>query len=256
MRETMTSPERWLEPQNLSGQRQALLEQLAAAFENSSRDVAERLDQFPKYVPITAVGRFLARYEMFRLIQDVPGCILEAGVLAGAGLFSFVHFSFLLEPHNSYRKLLGFDTFSGFPDLAEIDKRGTSAHMQVGGYADDSLSELRFFAQIHQSARFLQQREQIELVKGDITQTVPEYLISHPELVIALLYLDVDLYEPTKTCLTHLLPRIPKGGIVVFDQLSLSEYPGETAALVETVGIKNLRLRKLPFSKASFAVIE
>lgn len=248
--------ERWLEPANASNTRESLLSRLAEAFEESPRGVADKLDQFSKYVPITAVGRFLARYEMFKLVLEVPGSIIEAGVLSGAGLFSFVHFSFLLEPHNSYRRIVGFDTFAGFPQLAEVDRRGTSAHMRIGGYADDSLSEMRHLAGIHQDARFLRQRDQVELVSGDITETVPAYLESHPEIVVALLYLDADLYDPTKACLTHLLPRMPKGGVIVFDELGLAEYPGETAAAAEIVGLGQMRLRKLPFSKASYAVIE
>lgn len=109
---------------------------------------------------------------------------------------------------------------------------------------------------IHQDARFLKQREQVELVKGDIAVTLPAYIADHPELVVALLYLDADLYAPTKACLEQLVPRMPKGALIVFDELGLAEYPGETMALMDTLGIRNLRLQKLWFSKASYAVIE
>jgi hypothetical protein len=250
------SPERWLEPTPNAAGRQDYLTKLAERFAASDRLLADKLDQFPKYVPSTAVGRFLGRFELYKKIQDIPGAIIEAGVLSGSGLFSFVHFAFLLEPHNFYRRIVGFDTFEGFPALSDVDREGTSAHMHVGSYADDSLGELNELARVHEGFRLLPARPQIELVKGDIVETVPAYVASHQELVVSLLYLDCDLLEPTKTCLDHFLPRMPRGAVVVFDELGLPDYPGETAAITASVGIGRLRLQRLPYLKLSFAVLE
>src|SRR5579859_2083562 len=205
------TPERWLEPRPNASGRQTYLTRLAERFAASDRLLADRLDQFPKYVPSTAVARFLGRFEMYKKIQNIPGAIVEAGVLSGAGLFSFVHFAFLMEPHNFYRQIIGFDTFEGFPALSDIDRQGTSAHMQVGSYADNSLAELTELASIHEGFRLLPARPQIELVKGDIVETVPNYVAQHPELIVSLLYLDCDLLEPTRACLDNFLPRMPRG---------------------------------------------
>jgi hypothetical protein len=246
----------WIEQADDTPKRRGYLERLAAAFEASPRGTAEKLDSFPKYVPLTAVARLMGRYELYKLAEGVPGAIVEAGVLHGAGLMSFAHFAFLLEPHNPYRRIIGFDTFEGFPSLTAIDAKGQSRNLKPGAYRDDSLDELIALAQIHEDFRFLKSRPQIELVKGDICQTVPAYIQEHPELVVALLYLDADLQAPTRTCLKHLVPRMPKGGVVVFDELAMREFPGETAAVVETLGLRSLRLRRLPFLKACYAVLE
>ena len=246
----------WTEQNDKSAGRKSYFESLEAFFAQSPRPLIERLQDFAKYVPATAIARFLARYELFKLIQDIPGAIVEAGVLGGGGLMSLAHCSFLLEPHHQHRKLIGFDTFAGFPHIADVDRRGSSQFMQVGAYEDDSLEELTSCARIHESFRMLDRREQIELVRGDIVKTVPGYLDAHPELVVALLYLDCDLYEPTKTCLEHLVPRMPRGAVIAFDELNLREYPGETAALADTLGIGALRLRRFAFLKVSYAVIE
>ena len=70
-------------------------------------------------------------------------------------------------------------------------------------------------------------------------------------------YLDVDLYDPTKIALELLVERIPKGGIIVFDELNHEDYPGETSAVHEVLNIKNLKLERMPFSSmAAFAVID
>lgn len=94
------------------------------------------------------------------------------------------------------------------------------------------------------------------MIKGDICRTVPAFLTDNPEFLVSLLYLDCDGYAPTKTCLGLLLPRMSKGAVVVFDKLALREFPGETIALMETISLRKLPLRRLPFIKASHAVIE
>ena len=72
-----------------------------------------------------------------------------------------------------------------------------------------------------------------------------------------MLYLDVDLYEPTKVMLEAFLPKMPRGALIVFDELNAKMFPGETVAVDEVIGIKNLKIQRFPFdSYVSYAVIE
>ena len=90
-----------------------------------------------------------------------------------------------------------------------------------------------------------------------MAETLPQYLEENPHLVVSLLHLDMDLYEPTKIMLQHLLPRIPKGGIIAFDELNQDAWQGETIAVMEEIGIPNLRLKRCSFGTTlSYAVIE
>ena len=66
--------------------------------------------------------------------------------------------------------------------------------------------------------------------------------------MVALLYMDLDLYQPTLDTLKLVWERIPKGGIIVFDELNHEDYPGETMAAMEAIGIGNLRLKRLDIS--------
>ena len=45
---------------------------------------------------------------------------------------------------------------------------------------------------------------------------------------MSLLFIDCDLYEPTRAALRAFLPRMPKGAIVAFDELDNPIWPGET----------------------------
>ena len=96
----------------------------------------------------------------------------------------------------------------------------------------------------------------IHLVKGDICSTLPSYLEKNPSSIISLLHLDLDLYAPTKVVLENALERMPKGAIVVFDELNHSDYPGETMAVMEVLGISNLKLKRLnEATTAAYATI-
>jgi hypothetical protein len=72
-----------------------------------------------------------------------------------------------------------------------------------------------------------------------------------------MLYLDFDVYEPTKVALETFLPRMPKGAILAFDELNQAAWPGETLAVLETVGLRNLRIQRFPYASGlSYAVLE
>jgi len=95
-------------------------------FKNSIGSNVEKLSNFPKYVPRQKLSYFLAKYEIFKKILNIQGSIIECGVLFGGGLMTFAQLSSIFEPVNHQRKIIGFDTFAGFPKLSKIDNRGTS----------------------------------------------------------------------------------------------------------------------------------
>lgn len=75
--------------------------------------------------------------------------------------------------------------------------------------------------------------------------------------MVALLFLDFDLYEPTKLALETFLPRMPRGAVLAFDELDDAAWPGETLAVLDTIGIRNLRVERFPYmSQLSYAVLE
>jgi len=247
--------ELFLDKKDKTEKRLSYYDELEKYFIEDPKSTINKLLYFPKYVPNNAVARFLARYEIFKLCVEIPGSVIECGVLGGAGVMTFAQISAILEPYNQTRKIIGFDTFEGFPGLSEHDQQGTSDYMQVSGYAENSFDSLKKCSAIHNEFRLLKRDEQVELIKGDIGVTAAQYVKEKPHLVVSLLYLDCDLYEPTKAALEVFLPRMPKGAIVAFDELNYEEYPGETIALAEVVGISNLHIRRLPYTKISYAIL-
>jgi hypothetical protein len=234
---------------------------LAAYWDESPGSANVKLENFAKYTTRESLTKFLTRQEVFLKQLTVNGSIVEMGVARGASLLTWYHLSSIYEPTNYLREIIGFDTFSGFPEISERDQLGSdvSEHTKAGGFAveggmDDDILRA---AGIHDATRFLGHIPKLKLVKGDLTKTLPQYLADNPHLVVSLLHLDVDLYEPTKLTLELLLPRMPKGAVIMFDELNMRQFPGETLAAMDAVGIPKLRLQRFPYATCmSYAVIE
>jgi hypothetical protein len=230
-------------------------------FNSSAGSATEKLENFAKYVPRQNLARFLARYELFKLIVDIQGSIVECGVLFGGGLLSFAKLSAILEPYNFQRRIIGFDTFSGFPEIAPEDVLGVpdrrSAHLKKHGFAaahayEDILRAIEIF----DMTRLLNHFPKVSVVKGDFNETSSQYIRDYPHLIVSLLYLDFDIYVPTRKAIEVFLPRMPKGGVVVFDELNEEAFPGETVAVMESLSLNNWRIRRFPFEpRISYAIV-
>ena len=229
--------------------REQYLKNLLSGIERSQNKKEFLLDNFAPFVPSNAMIRTLARYELFKLIMDIPGSVVECGVFAGHGMFSLLHAHYALEPSNVYRKFVGFDTFQGFPDIhAEFD--GTE--LKPNQYKFDDLELLEFLNSTHRNFWPEHQQAKLKFVQGNANETIPKYIAENPSFVCALLYLDVDLYDPTLTALKNIVPKMQSGAIIAFDELGFEEFPGETKAFFDWAAGEKFKLKKLPYSKITY----
>jgi hypothetical protein len=217
----------------------------------------DKLRHFTKFVPRQALAKFLAKHALFHHVLGVHGHIIECGVFLGDGLMTWAQLSAIYEPVNHIRRIVGFDTFTGFPELTEKDRGDNQDHAVPGGLATHAYDDLMECLELYDLNRPLGHIPRVELVVGDAMQTIPEYVRKNPHVVVAMLYLDFDLYEPTKLALETFLPRMPKGAVLAFDELGQAQWPGETVAVMETIGLRNLKIRRFPFTpQLSYAVLE
>ena len=231
-------------------------ERYAQLFEESPDATCDKLAHVAKYMRSQDLTRLLARYEIFKRVLHVKGSIVECGVYRGSGLMAWANFSTVLEPLNLTRRIYGFDSFGGFPAVGPRDRGGTHV-ARPGDLRADCLDELRELIRAYDLNRPLGHVPKVELIAGDAVATIPEMIARKPHLVVSLLFLDFDLYEPTKVALEHFVPRMPRGSILAFDELDNPAWPGETMAVLETLGLRKLRLERLDFDPyIGFAVIE
>lgn len=203
------------------------------------------------------LSRILFMKELYCLSIGIQGQVFDFGTRWGQNMALFIAFRGMYEPFNRHRRIIGFDTFEGFPSVSSQD--GKSQMIGVGNipvvknyqeYLENLLTTL-------EKNNSLPHLKNFDLMAGDATKTIKEYFVDHPYALVSHAYFDFDLYEPTKVCLETILDHASLGAVIGFDELNDSDSPGETIALLETLGIRKLKIQKYPWvSRVSFVVLE
>lgn len=202
-----------------------------------------------------ALSRLLFMNELYQQILPVHGSILEFGVRWGQNLALWSECRAMYEPYNHNRKIVGFDTFEGFPSVHEKDM----GYAETGDYAvvskyEDYLTQILDY---HEQENPIPHLKKYQLVKGDASVQLKKYLEENPETIISLAYFDFDIYEPTKVCLELIKGHLTRGSVIGFDQLNRHDFPGETLAVKEVLGLDKISLRRSQYSRVnSFIVID
>lgn len=186
---------------------------------------------------------WFSRIELARMALEVPGHWIECGVRDGAGLLLLHHIASVYEPTNIKRRIVGFDSFSGFPAVSE-GKDGAARAGDLKPRLPESL--LRAKARDLDENRLIDKNPLVELIAGDALETIPEFVSQNPHIGISMLILDFDIYQPTLVALQNFVPLMSKGAILVFDELYDEKWPGETAAFREFMDSRDYSIRKLP----------
>lgn len=166
--------------------------------------------------------KLLARADLVRQIASVPGDIVDAGTFKGISTIQMAHFLKIYQPHGN-AKVISFDTFKAqFPRIRDDELENVSGHVKL--FKEEA------FSQIRAALRELDLENRVELVKGDIAETLAAYLDKRPGFRINLLNCDLDVYDATTSLLKLAWPRITIGGIVVFDQYAVDGWGESDAA--------------------------
>ncbi|HAQ71225.1 MAG TPA: crotonobetainyl-CoA--carnitine CoA-transferase [Flavobacteriales bacterium] len=182
---------------------------------------------------------------------------MEFGVRWGQNLVTFNNLRGLHEPFNHSRKIIGFDTFSGFPMVVEKDGSHESVHSGSFSVTENYEQYLQDLLDFHESECPLSHIKKNKIIKGDASIELKNYLADHPETIIAFAWFDFDIYEPTKKCLELIKPFVTKGTVIGFDELNDPGFPGETVALEEVFGLNNVRIQRNRFSgMQSYVIVE
>jgi hypothetical protein len=189
---------------------------------------------------VNRMAKIMAHYDLFKQTIDLPGDIVECGVFKGASFVRFAAFRELLCNPAS-KKLIGFDAFGEFPSTNfELDQKPKEI------FVNDSGSEGISIDQLYKILDHKKVNKNVELIKGDVNFTIPEYIKNNPHLRISFLNIDVDVYEATKTCIEKLFDMVVKGGVIVFDDYA-SIFPGANKAIEDFLKDKNYFPKRFPY---------
>ena len=181
------------------------------------------------YTRSSVLAKMLYVNELYQQIVRVPGVVMEFGVWWGTNLALFESLRAIYEPYNHTRKVIGFDTFTGYPGVGAKDGCSDLARSGAYGTAQDYDSYLTEVLDYHQQENVMGHVKKYEIVKGED------------------ILLDMQLYEPTKRCLEAIRPYLTRGSVVALDELNCDEFPGETLALKEAWGLDRYRLTRSQF---------
>ena len=233
-------------------------EALAEHMERYNINPSDAVKHFPVLIRRQMLKRFLAHTELFKNTLNVPGDIVELGVFRGLGLMTWAN---LLEAWcigDRTKIVFGFENWEGFTEFSPEDgSEEEHAHKVIGGFNPSIYAqELRDAIAIFDQDRFIPQKARIKLIDGNIEKTVPQFVEDNPGVRLSLVHFDCDIYAPTKAALDALWPITSRGGILLFDEYGIHDWPGETKAVDEFLADKpELRLQTFDWTNAPAAYL-
>ena len=175
------------------------------------------------YTPQKASGKLIAHYELFKKVKNLNGAIVKCGVTAEDGFNHFAMFKEITN-RNQHQNMIAFQKSQPF-FVEEVSENGEITMMvkTPNHEAHTHLLQKTLIDKGHLNY--------IDFVPGNVSDSIPDYLMEYPELKIALLHIDLDDYEGTLNALTFLYPRIVQGGILIMD--NFYKNTGERKAVNE-----------------------
>ena len=240
------------------------LEQIMQVREYS---LEEMMRNWSAYVMRRDLIRFIAHYELFKMVADLPGNVIEFGTYRGASFFTWGNLIETFSPFDRHRKVFGFDSFAGLQNFKPED--GADAHgnvtpdevaMRYPGAFRATAFEVEALCKMHNADSMIVGPERTTVVVGDIAETLPKFIKDNPGLRVSLAHFDVDLYEPTKLGLNELWPKLVPGGVMAFDEYAFLQWPGESQAVDEFLAslpaAERPIIKKLPFAQAPAYIVK
>jgi hypothetical protein len=196
----------------------------------SAEDV---IKSFPVYVGYVSLARYLAFYELYKKVLDLPGHIAEIGTFHGASLVFFGKLIRLFEPHN-YTQAHGFDWFQGMKPTADDN------HSGAGNWVGD-------YERLQQLVARQQLEDCVVIHKMDVTKDLSAFLDDHRYMRFKLAFIDCGVRDVITKSLECLWPRLVKGGILVMDHYNTAVSPLESELVEQCIGDRPIQ--KISFSR-------
>lgn len=212
---------------------------LAQLFRAAPMGMDDLLFNLGLYARSGLLVKFLLLADIYRRCMHIPGVLVEFGVWYGQNLVLLENLRAILEPFHKQRRIVGFDSFTGYEE---------SRFASTGLYATgrEYIAYLRELLDAHSQCNVYGHiPNQHELVEGDVCATAPAYFAHEPGLVVALAILDMGPYRPTLAALQAIRPHLVRGSLVLLDEFTWKEMPGEAQAFRETFAPQEYRIERL-----------
>ncbi len=201
---------------------------------------------------LKVLSKLYSKMRFIELTRDVPGDIVELGVFKGSGLFAWIKLNALCTVNS--KRVYGFDIFD------EVKLSNTLSDLQREMM--DNLFKQRSFS--HNQSNYKEILDVLlrefgfnnaELISGDVTLTIPNFLQNNPGFRASIINFDLDVDEPTFACLEAMWDRLAKGGVAIFDEYAINKWD-ESNAVDRFFENKNVKLISTGFAAPTAYIIK
>ena len=179
----------------------------------NNKSVWEAENVFYQKTNISRVGKLIYQYEIYKLIKDLPGDILEFGVFKGNSLIRFLTFRSIIE-NNYSRKIMDLIHLK-FPSTEKSSRQKIKREFTLDAGKPIPKQNLD---KILVNKKF----DNFELVEGNVLK-ISINLLTKSKLENISSSFDMDVFDSTNFVLNKLKDRIVKNGIILIDDYGTVE---------------------------------
>ena len=189
---------------------------------------------YDNYAAFTMIPRadYILNLQLAEKVESVPGAVVECGVWRGGMIAGMAE---LLGPSREY---VLCDSFQGLPPAEPALDGRAAVEWQANTDDPEYYDNCSAPEEAARAAMALAPAHRVRFVAGWFDVTLADV---RPDGGIALLRLDADWYESTKTCLQQLYDRVVPGGLIVIDDYHT--WDGCTRAVHDFLAARRLNAR-------------
>lgn len=203
---------------------------------NTIRDLAKKNLQFNDeffrdlflYTHSGVLARSLAIRDLYIAVHGTPGLFLDFGTWKGANIVLLENFRAIYDPFDVQRKMIGFDTFTGYEGFAKGESKNSSIQNSSYSLSEGYAFDLQTLIRSHERANGKKQPIH-EIIVGNAVEKLRQVL-KNEDLPVALAIFDMNAFKPTFETLQQILPKLNKGSFISFWQFTRPEINGERKA--------------------------
>ena len=210
-------------------------EQIQEVIDDNNLSIKFISENMNSFVMRRDSAQYLAYFEIFQQVKELPGCFAEFGIFWGSGFFTWLNLLELFIPLDRGRLHLGFDDFSGYEREIEPFEENSVKYINKrrGGDFKSPADAIKKLIEIKNSDNLVAGNERAILYEGNIQNIWNDFRKENLGVRFSLVCIDFNLYKPTSFILAKVAELIVKGGIIVLRGYGVKPWEGESKAVDE-----------------------
>ena len=196
-------------------------------------------------------GKLASKLEFIEMTKDIPGDVVELGVFKGSGMMAWL--KALATISLNHKNVVGFDFFDADSTIESVQT--SDQQVMESLFKDRNFDPKEGYDLILDDILTNAGFGNYELVKGDVTESLVDYLNANPGFRTSVVNFDLDVEEPTEACLEVIWDRVCRGGVLIFDEYAIKQWT-ESNAVDRFIAKHNLTLRPTKYFAPSAFVVK